>query len=164
MGGQRAADRAGPALKCPNCAAEIECGLKECPHCGVIFAKWRERAEREHEEARPEPLLATPRRSFIPDARLVYGAGFLLMLGVAAYSMRRVQAAAAAKRTLNPAASAMNTAAEQRKALRMIQAAQTQGFRSDAFRIPVQSYQFAQPGGARRRRGPRAKVGLSGQP
>ena len=26
-------------MKCPNCAAEAAAGAKECPSCGVIFAK-----------------------------------------------------------------------------------------------------------------------------
>ena len=30
---------------CPSCQAPLSEELKECPRCGVLFAKWQERQE-----------------------------------------------------------------------------------------------------------------------
>jgi hypothetical protein len=38
-------------VKCPNCAAEAGDDAAECPACGLVFAKWRERQEKEKREA-----------------------------------------------------------------------------------------------------------------
>ena len=38
-------------MKCPSCGAAAPDGAAECPACGLIFAKWRERDEKEKREA-----------------------------------------------------------------------------------------------------------------
>ncbi|HEX4048304.1 MAG TPA: hypothetical protein VH309_10745 [Elusimicrobiota bacterium] len=38
-------------MKCPSCSAECGDGAAECPACGLIFAKWRERREKEKDAA-----------------------------------------------------------------------------------------------------------------
>ena len=38
-------------MKCPICAAPCGDDAGECPACGLIFAKWRERQEKEKREA-----------------------------------------------------------------------------------------------------------------
>ncbi len=38
-------------MNCPLCSAKAEDGAAECPSCGAIFAKLREKKEREKQEA-----------------------------------------------------------------------------------------------------------------
>jgi hypothetical protein len=38
-------------MKCPSCGAQAGDGAAECPSCGLIFAKWLERQEKEKREA-----------------------------------------------------------------------------------------------------------------
>ena len=41
---------------CPNCGAGWPAGAAECPGCGLLLSKWKERGEREKREA--EAVLA----------------------------------------------------------------------------------------------------------
>jgi hypothetical protein len=51
-------------MKCPICAAPCGDDAAECPACGLIFAKWRERQEKEKREAleAQKELEASPKR------------------------------------------------------------------------------------------------------
>lgn len=50
-------------MKCPSCGQECADGSEDCPACGVIFAKWRARQER---QAAPGPATAEPDPSIRP--------------------------------------------------------------------------------------------------
>lgn len=45
-------------MKCPHCAVESADAAAECAGCGLVFAKWRERAERDkaRRESQPPPV------------------------------------------------------------------------------------------------------------
>jgi len=49
---------------CPNCGAPAAPGAADCPACGVIFAKWREKAVR----AQAEALLEAQKAAAEPGA------------------------------------------------------------------------------------------------
>ncbi|MDE2492086.1 MAG: hypothetical protein KGM24_14655 [Elusimicrobia bacterium] len=38
-------------MECPSCAAQVPDGAAECPACGILFEKWREKKEREKRAA-----------------------------------------------------------------------------------------------------------------
>lgn len=64
-------------MKCPECRAEGPDGAPECPACGVIFAKLKEKKEAERRAA--EELLA---RAAEPPKPVNPWVGRLLALGV----------------------------------------------------------------------------------
>jgi hypothetical protein len=45
-------------MKCPSCSAKAPPEATECPSCGVVFAKWKKRRERDEEIAREEKARA----------------------------------------------------------------------------------------------------------
>jgi anti-sigma-K factor RskA len=45
-------------MNCPLCSAKADEGATECPSCGALFAKLRQRAAREKEQARAALALA----------------------------------------------------------------------------------------------------------
>ena len=83
-------------MKCPNCGAPSGDGAIECPRCGLVLAKWRERQEKEKREAAealkalespPEPPKINP---WI--GRLAAGVIVLWwMLGLAIYYVRALR-------------------------------------------------------------------------
>jgi hypothetical protein len=42
-------------MKCPSCGAASADGAAECPACGLIFAKWREKSLKALELPPPSP-------------------------------------------------------------------------------------------------------------
>ena len=71
-------------MKCPSCSALSGDDAAECPACGLIFAKWRERRETERLAAFAalESLVALPKAAREPwVARCVAGAVVLAWLG-----------------------------------------------------------------------------------
>jgi len=87
-------------MKCPSCGAAYDDGAApECPACGLIFAKWRERQEKEKLEAlaalqtfetAPQPAPNPWRRRVIAGAVV---AAWLLILSY--FVTRRPRAARA---------------------------------------------------------------------
>jgi hypothetical protein len=73
-------------MDCPNCRAAATEGALECAGCGVVFAKWRERVERERAERliaeiatkaeAPDPGLSPRQIVLVPAA--VFAAAALL--------------------------------------------------------------------------------------
>ena len=76
-------------MKCPSCGASAGDDAAECPACGLIFAKWREREAKEKREAlealeglKPAPAAPVPNpwtaRGAAGAVVLVWIAGFAL--------------------------------------------------------------------------------------
>ena len=84
-------------MKCPSCAAPSGEDAAECPSCGLVFAKWRERKEKEKREAEealkaldlpPEPKAgANPWIGRIAASVIVAW----WMLGLAIYYVQRLR-------------------------------------------------------------------------
>jgi len=58
-------------VKCPKCGFEFEEESYECPHCGIVFARWEE-----HQEKKAENLLDIPawyQKHISPTARILRG-------------------------------------------------------------------------------------------
>lgn len=56
-------------MDCPKCGFEIEEEAYECPHCGIVFARWEE-----HQEKKAENLLDIPawyQKHTSPTARIL---------------------------------------------------------------------------------------------
>ena len=81
-------------MKCPSCAAPCGEEAAECPACGLIFAKWRDRQEKERLAA-VEALegAAKPKAAANPwVGRSVAGVVVLAwMLGLCFYAARRAR-------------------------------------------------------------------------
>lgn len=68
-------------MKCPNCGFNFEEELYECPHCGIVFAKWEE-----HQVKKDEGLLDIPawyQKHISPTARILRGTAGVISLGLA---------------------------------------------------------------------------------
>lgn len=83
-------------MKCPNCGAPSGDGAVECPRCGLVFAKWRERQEKEKRET-ADALKALESPSPPPKVSPLIGrliAGVIVlwwMLGLAVYYVHRLR-------------------------------------------------------------------------
>lgn len=90
-------------MKCPSCGAACADDARECPACGLLFAKWKEKVERERLAA--EALLAAGEsRAPAPPARrtalLFAGAAVLFWIVMLAWWYARHPAR---PRALSPA-------------------------------------------------------------
>jgi hypothetical protein len=77
-------------MKCPICAAPCGEDAAECPSCGLVFAKWRERRDKEKREAAEALKLLDPN----PWIGRLAGAVIVVwwMLGLAIYYIHRLRA------------------------------------------------------------------------
>lgn len=75
-----------PVTKCPRCGREVIGGLRECPHCGVVFAKYRapkSRPSSRNSEQRPP---ASGRSGLVtgPSSTPLFSRGFLIIIVILA--------------------------------------------------------------------------------
>ena len=67
-------------MKCPNCDAQSGDDAVECASCGLVFAKWRARREKEkHEAAEALAALAAPASAPPVDPRVARGAAVVVV-------------------------------------------------------------------------------------
>ncbi len=76
-------------MECPLCSAKAADGATECPSCGALFAKLKQRAEREKKEAQAALALAEappPSRS-IPIWQLRVVASTIVILWIIGFAL-----------------------------------------------------------------------------
>lgn len=77
-------------MKCPNCAAPSAEDAAECPKCGLVFAKWRERRDKELELLESPP--APPSRPLWVGRAIAGTVVLLWLLSLAVYYAVRLRA------------------------------------------------------------------------
>lgn len=60
-------------MKCPNCSADAADGAVECASCGVLFAKWKEKSDRERDKIQREAELKPAQELPVLDRRFALG-------------------------------------------------------------------------------------------
>jgi len=65
-------------MNCPKCEASVPTGSDECPHCGIVFAKYEARMRRQEELERQQSLRSLSRHgaSSLP----LVGQGFVMLI------------------------------------------------------------------------------------
>ena len=68
-------------MECPSCHARVDGGQTECPSCGIVLSKWRDRSQRPHTlTSIPTPRPARGRR---PVEVIAVVAVILVLFGIA---------------------------------------------------------------------------------
>ncbi|MFI5362016.1 MAG: hypothetical protein ACHQ49_08615 [Elusimicrobiota bacterium] len=68
-------------MKCPSCSAPCADDAVECPSCGLVFAKWRERQEKARlAAAEALAALSVPRAAAPPNQALWRGAAVAVVV------------------------------------------------------------------------------------
>ena len=95
-------------MNCPKCGAVAAAGAEECPACGIVFSRWRERPQRPSLSSTPLPP-AEPQR--IPTVFIVVGAIVFVLFGII-WTARRHAAAASQKNNLDSTLDEINNKGE----------------------------------------------------